>query len=84
MNSIKVFELMPRINSIVSFDCECARGLSSHIKIEYVQFEHEKAMNLISSPSPSTYLPQWRMDGNKRNLDCFYSKKHNSHGHLDA
>ena len=33
-----------------------ARGLSSHIKIEYVQFKHEKAMNLISSPSPSTYI----------------------------
>jgi hypothetical protein len=30
-------------------------------------------------------LSQWKMDGNKRNLNCFYSifaKKCNSHGHF--
>jgi hypothetical protein len=30
-------------------------------------------------------LAQWKMDGNKRNLDCFYSifaKKRNSHSQL--
>ena len=30
-------------------------------------------------------IAQWKMDGNKRNLNCFYSifaKKHNSHSHF--
>ena len=39
MNNIKVSEFIRRV-SIVSFDCvSAARVLSSHIKIEYVQFE---------------------------------------------
>ena len=33
----------------------------------------------------NTHLTQWKMDGNKRNLNCFYSifaKKRNSHSHF--
>ena len=30
----------------------------------------------------SENVSQWKMDGNKRNLNCIFAKKRNSHGHF--
>ena len=55
-------------------------GYKNPIDLNSVRFGRHCDIGWVTS-----LISQWKMDGNKRNLNCFYSifaKKRNSHGHF--
>ena len=81
-NNFNKCALLEWIVLVISNSWPSASSLRKLAQLD-MKFNHNVAKNYFVQRTIIRQLTQWKMDGNERNLNCFYSIfVKNSHGHF--